>query len=40
MRKGKAGDWKTYFTPELDKRFKEWEAKWLKGSDLKFEYGI
>ena len=40
MRKGKAGDWKAHFTPELEKRFTEWEDKWLRGSDLKFDYGL
>ena len=40
MRKGKAGDWKAHFSPELERRFKEWEDKWLRGSDLKFDYGL
>ena len=40
MRKGKAGDWKAHFTPELERRFKEWEDRWLRGSDLKFDYGL
>ena len=40
MNKGKTGNWKSHFTPELEKRFEEWEAKELKGSDLKFEYVI
>lgn len=40
MRKGKAGDWKEHFTPELEERFEEWEAKWLKGTSLQFEYGV
>ena len=40
MNKGKTGNWKNHFTPELEKRFEEWEAKELKGSDLKFEYVI
>ena len=39
MRKGQAGNWKKHFTPELEKRFQDWETKWLEGSDLKFEYG-
>ena len=38
MRKGKAGNWKEHFTLELEERFKEWEAKSLMGSSLKFEY--
>ena len=38
MRKGKTGNWREHFTPELENRFKEWETKWLRGSGLKFEY--
>ena len=26
--------------PELEKKFEEWENKWLKDSDLKFQYEI
>ena len=40
MRKGEVGDWKNHFTPELEKKFEEWENKWLKDSDLKFQYEI
>ena len=40
MRKGKAGNWKDHFTPKLEERFKEWEAKSLMGSSLKFEYDV
>ena len=37
MNKGQTGNWKQHFTPELEKRFEEWEAEELKGSDLKFK---
>ena len=40
MNKGKTGNWKKHFTPELEKRFEEWETRELEGSDLKFEYVI
>ena len=39
MRKGQVGNWRQHFTLELEERFKEWEARWLKGCSLKFEYG-
>ena len=39
MRKGQVGNWRQHFTPELEKRFKEWEARWLEGCSLKFDYG-
>jgi len=34
------GDWKNHFTPELEKKFVEWEKRWLEGSDFKFTYEI
>ena len=40
MRKGKVGDWANYFTPELEKKFTEWEKRGLKNSNLKFKYKI
>ena len=40
MRKGETGDWKNHFTPELEKKFVEWEKRWLEGSDFKFTYEI
>ena len=40
MRKGEVGDWVNYFPPELEKKFQEWEKKWLEDSDLKFQYHI
>jgi len=40
MRKGQVGDWKNYFTPELENKFEEWERKWLKDSDLTFQYSL
>lgn len=36
IRKGKTGDWKNHFTPELDAKIDEWIAKNLEGSDLSF----
>ena len=40
LRKGVVGDWKHYFTPELNERFdKEVLAK-LKGSGLEFDFEI
>jgi len=40
MRKGLVGDWKNHLTPELEKKFIEWEKKWLDGSDFEFQYEI
>jgi hypothetical protein len=40
MRKGKTGNWKDHFSPEVTKRFEEWERKHLQGSDLKFVYEL
>jgi hypothetical protein len=40
MRKGQTGGWKKHLTPEMVKRFEMWEAKWLEGSDLQFEYQL
>ena len=36
--KGQVGSWKALFTPEMTKQMEEWEAKWLKDTDLKFIY--
>ncbi|KAI9555126.1 hypothetical protein GHT06_017641 [Daphnia sinensis] len=36
IRKGKTGDWKNHFGPEINKRIDEWIDKNLKGTDLKF----
>ena len=36
MNKGKTGNWRNKLTPEMVKRFEEWESKGLEGSDLKF----
>ncbi|XP_046448183.1 sulfotransferase 1E1-like [Daphnia pulex] len=36
IRKGKTGDWKNHFSPELNSRIDEWIEKNLAGSDLKF----
>ena len=40
MRKGQTGGWKKHLTPDMVERFEMWEAKWLDGSDLKFEYQL
>ena len=40
MNKGKIGNWKEHFNDEMLQKFKEWEQKWLKNSDLKFIYEI
>ena len=34
--KGKTGDWKNHFSPELNARIDEWIKKNLAGSDLTF----
>jgi len=36
IRKGKTGDWKNHFSPELNSRLDEWIKKNLEGTDLKF----
>nr|CAH0106923.1 unnamed protein product [Daphnia galeata] len=36
IRKGKTGDWKNHFSPELNSRIDEWIEKNLADSDLKF----
>ena len=40
MRKGRAGDWKNHFDEDTIAKFKEWEQKWLEGSDLKFCFEV
>ncbi|XP_046656673.1 sulfotransferase 1E1-like [Daphnia pulicaria] len=36
IRKGKTGDWKNHFSPELNERIDEWMWKNLEGTDLRF----
>jgi len=36
IRKGKTGDWKNHFSPELNRKVDEWIAQNLAGTDLKF----
>uniref|UniRef100_A0A0P5S7S9 Sulfotransferase sult n=1 Tax=Daphnia magna TaxID=35525 RepID=A0A0P5S7S9_9CRUS len=36
VRKGKTGDWKNHFSPELNSRIDQWIEDNLAGSDLKF----
>ena len=40
LRKGAVGDWKNYFTPELNERFENEVLAKLKGSGLEFEFEI
>ena len=40
MVEGKTGKWRKWFTQELEKRFQEWESRWLEGCELKFEFDI
>ena len=40
MRKGKAGDWKNHFDQETQRKFQNWEQKWLEGTDLAFRYEV
>jgi len=36
IRKGKTGDWKNHFTPEMNAEFSKFIAEAMKGTDLKF----
>jgi len=36
IRKGKTGDWKNHFTPEMNARFSRFMAEAMKGTDLNF----
>lgn len=36
VRKGKTGDWKNYFTVEMNEKFDKWLAEKLRGTDLRF----
>ena len=40
LRKGVVGDWKNYFTPELNERFENEVLAKLKGSGLEFDFKI
>lgn len=37
VRKGKTGDWKNHFTPEMDARMNAWMKERLQGTDLTFQ---
>jgi len=39
LRKGEVGDWKNYFTPELNKRFDEEVMDKLSGTGIEFDFG-
>ena len=36
VRKGKTGDWKNHFSPEMTVKFDNWMAEKLRGTDLRF----
>ena len=38
LRKGAVGDWKNYFTPELNERFENEVLAKLNGSGLEFDF--
>ena len=40
LRKGVVGDWKNYFTPELNEKFEKEVLDKLKGSGLEFDFEI
>ena len=40
LRKGVVGDWKNYFTPELNERFENEVLAKLKGTGLEFDFEI
>ena len=40
LRKGVVGDWKNYFTPELNERFEKEVLAKLQGSGLEFDFEI
>ena len=40
LRKGVVGDWKNYFTPELNERFEREVLDKLKGTGLEFDFEI
>ena len=40
LRKGVVGDWKNYFTPELNERFENEMLAKLRGSELEFDFEI
>ena len=40
LRKGVVGDWKNYFTPELNEKFEKEVLAKLKGSGLEFDFQL
>ena len=40
LRKGFVGDWKNYFTPDLNERFENEVLAKLKGTGLEFDFEI
>ena len=40
LRRGEVGDWKNYFTPELNEIFEKKVLDKLKGSGLEFDFEI
>ena len=39
LRKGEVGDWKNYFTPELNEMFENEVMMKLRGTGLEFDFG-
>lgn len=39
LRKGEIGDWKNYFTPDLNERFEKEVMDKLTGTGLEFDFG-
>ena len=39
LRKGEIGDWKNYFTPEMNERFENEVMDKLEGTGLEFDFG-
>lgn len=39
LRKGKIGDWKNYFTPDLNEKFENEVLDKLRGTGLQFDFG-
>lgn len=40
MRKGKVGDWRNHFSPDMSRKMDDYIEKALQGSDLKFDYEL
>ena len=40
LRKGVVGDWKNYFTPELNERFEKEVLSTIEGTGLEFDFEL